>query len=54
LSWVQLGWDIYICGLVMMMTLIFGSKPDPIKGTEYEFYKKTVRMLNETMGLCLR
>ncbi|KAK0626234.1 hypothetical protein B0T14DRAFT_492601 [Immersiella caudata] len=28
--------------------------PDPIKGKEYEHYDRTVKMLNDTMGLCLR
>lgn len=28
--------------------------PDVIKGTEYEHYDRTIEMLNDTMGLCLR
>jgi hypothetical protein len=28
--------------------------PDLIKGKEYEHYERTVKMLNDTMGLCLR
>ncbi|KXX74375.1 hypothetical protein MMYC01_207109 [Madurella mycetomatis] len=27
---------------------------DPIKGTEYEHYDRTIAMFNDTMGLCLR
>jgi hypothetical protein len=27
---------------------------DPIKGTQYDHYERTVAMLNDTMGLCLR
>ncbi|KAL2195819.1 hypothetical protein P885DRAFT_39199 [Corynascus similis CBS 632.67] len=28
--------------------------PDVIKGTEYEHYERTIAMLNDSMGLCLR
>ncbi|KAL2170494.1 hypothetical protein VTG60DRAFT_4780 [Thermothelomyces hinnuleus] len=28
--------------------------PDVIKGTEYEHFERTIAMLNDTMGLCLR
>ncbi|KAK3304226.1 uncharacterized protein B0T15DRAFT_233315 [Chaetomium strumarium] len=28
--------------------------PDVISGTEYEHYERTIAMLNDTMGLCLR
>jgi hypothetical protein len=28
--------------------------PDLVKGTEFAHYERTVAMLNDTMGLCLR
>ncbi|KAK3297655.1 uncharacterized protein B0H64DRAFT_441100 [Chaetomium fimeti] len=31
-----------------------GKDEDVIKGTQYEHYERTVAMLNDTMGLCLR
>ncbi|KAL2259088.1 hypothetical protein VTK26DRAFT_7370 [Humicola hyalothermophila] len=31
-----------------------GIKTDVISGTQYEHYERTIMMLNDTMGLCLR
>jgi hypothetical protein len=46
------GGDGWLDGCVL--TTFPVERVDDIKGTEYEHYERTVAMLNETMGMCLR
>ncbi len=36
------------------LTLLCRRPSDPIRDTAYQHYEATIKMLNDTMGLCLR